>query len=62
MVRRTLNALAAIDYPNFEVIVLDNNTDDQALWQPVEAHCRSLGSRFHFHRYSKLDGFKSNPY
>ena len=58
MVRRTLNTLAAIDYPNFEVIVLDNNTDDPALWQPVEAHCRSLGGRFHFHRYSKLAGFK----
>ena len=58
MVRRTLNALAKLDYPNFEVIILDNNTADSALWRPIEAHCESLGPRFHFHRYSQLSGYK----
>lgn len=58
MVRRTLNALAKLDYPDFEVIVLDNNTADAALWRPIEAHCKSLGPHFHFHRYSQLSGFK----
>lgn len=58
MVRRTLNALANLDYPDYEVIVLDNNTNDPALWQPVEALCHALGDRFHFYRYPKLAGYK----
>src|SRR5262249_50546201 len=46
MVDETLNALARLDYENFEVIVLDNNTVDPAVWRPVEEHCASLGPRF----------------
>lgn len=30
MLKRTLNALARLDYPNFEVLLLDNNTRDPA--------------------------------
>src|SRR5439155_5107394 len=41
MVIETLNALARLDYENFEVIVLDNNTQDSETWQPVQAHCRN---------------------
>jgi len=58
MVRRTLNALANLDYPDYEVIVLENNTQDRALWQPVAAQCHALGDRFQFHRYSELAGYK----
>ena len=43
MVIETLDALARLDYENFEVIVLDNNTPDEAVWRPVEAHCAALG-------------------
>ena len=39
MVIETLDALARLDYPNFEVLVIDNNTRDEAVWRPVEAHC-----------------------
>ena len=35
MVIQTLNALARLDYPNFEVIILDNNTKDASLWKPM---------------------------
>ena len=38
MVMQTLNCLSKLDYPNFEVIVLDNNTSDESLWRPVAAH------------------------
>lgn len=58
MVRRTLSALARLDYPNFEVIVLDNNTRKAALWRPVRAQCRALGPRFRFYHYPRLHGFK----
>jgi cellulose synthase/poly-beta-1,6-N-acetylglucosamine synthase-like glycosyltransferase/exo-beta-1,3-glucanase (GH17 family) len=56
MVIETLNALTRLDYDNFEVIVLDNNTLDPEVWRPVEAHCRLLGFRF-FH-FDQLKGFK----
>ena len=46
MVIETLNALARLDYENFEVIVLDNNTPDAQVWRPVEAHCATLGATF----------------
>src|SRR5215475_2617733 len=59
MVIETLNSLAAIDYDNYEVIVLDNNTKDEAVWKPVEAHCSALGSRFHFFHLDNVKGFKA---
>ena len=59
MVIATLNALARLDYENFEVIVLDNNTPDVATWRPVEAHCAELGERFRFHHIEGLRGFKA---
>ena len=57
MVIETLNALARLDYDNFEVIVLDNNTPDPEIWRPVEAHCAKLGFRF-FH-FDGITGFKA---
>ncbi|MDE3114096.1 MAG: glycosyltransferase [Pseudomonadota bacterium] len=59
MVMQTLDALAHLDYDNFEVIVLDNNTPDPKTWQPVEAHCRALGERFRFFHLDDVKGFKA---
>lgn len=59
MMIETLNALAALDYPDFEVLVIDNNTKDPAVWQPVEAHCAKLGERFRFFHVAPLAGFKA---
>ncbi|MDQ1363862.1 MAG: hypothetical protein QG652_1724 [Pseudomonadota bacterium] len=59
MMIRTLNALAALDYPHYEVIVIDNNTQDSAVWQPVQDHCRKLGDRFRFYHENPLAGFKA---
>ena len=39
MVIQTLDALAKLDYPDFEVLVIDNNTKDPAVWRPVQAYC-----------------------
>lgn len=58
MVNATLDALAAQDYPDFEVLVIDNNTEDPAVWQPVAAHCAALGPRFRFFHVAPLEGFK----
>ena len=59
MLIETLDALARLDYPDFEVLVIDNNTQDEAVWRPVEAHCRALGPRFRFFHVDPLDGFKA---
>jgi cellulose synthase/poly-beta-1,6-N-acetylglucosamine synthase-like glycosyltransferase/exo-beta-1,3-glucanase (GH17 family) len=59
MVIGTLDALARLDYDNFEVIVLDNNTPDPETWRPVEAHCATLGPRFRFFHLDGVKGFKA---
>lgn len=59
MMIETLDALARLDYPAFEVLVIDNNTSDPAVWQPVEEHCRALGERFRFFHVAPLKGFKA---
>lgn len=46
VVVETLAALAALDYPAYEVLVLDNNTADPRLWRPVERAARRHGFRF----------------
>lgn len=59
MVMETLDALARLDYPNFEVLVIDNNTKDDAIWKPVEAHCEKLGARFRFFHLPEWPGYKA---
>jgi exo-beta-1,3-glucanase (GH17 family)/cellulose synthase/poly-beta-1,6-N-acetylglucosamine synthase-like glycosyltransferase len=59
MLIETLDALAKLDYPDFEVLVIDNNTKDEAVWRPVEAHCATLGPRFRFFHVDPLAGFKA---
>jgi exo-beta-1,3-glucanase (GH17 family)/cellulose synthase/poly-beta-1,6-N-acetylglucosamine synthase-like glycosyltransferase len=59
MLIETLNGLAALDYPDYEVLVIDNNTPDEETWRPVEEHCRKLGSRFRFFHVAPLAGFKA---
>ncbi len=59
MLTNTLNALANLDYPHYEVIVIDNNTSDPAIWKPVQAHCKTLGDRFRFFHKAPLAGFKA---
>src|SRR5579864_5370606 len=48
IVRRTLESLARIDYPHLIVQVVDNNTEDPALWLPLQQLCEQLGPRFQF--------------
>ncbi len=59
MVKLTLNALAALDYSNFEVLVIDNNTADPRVWEPVAEHCARLGPKFRFFTLGKYPGFKA---
>lgn len=55
----TLQRLLELDYPAYEVLVVDNNTDDDALCAPVEAFCAAHPERLRFHRLLDWPGFKS---
>jgi cellulose synthase/poly-beta-1,6-N-acetylglucosamine synthase-like glycosyltransferase len=46
MVIDTLRALLRLDYPRYEIILIDDNTDDESLWRPVEAWCERHGVKF----------------
>ncbi len=59
MVRKTLEALAKVDYPNLEVLVMDNNTKDPAIWEPVRDDCERLGPMFRFFHLENWPGFKA---
>jgi exo-beta-1,3-glucanase (GH17 family) len=59
MLKQTLDAVARLDYPNFECVVIINNTPDPEFWQPIQDHCRALGERFVFINAEKVEGFKA---
>ncbi len=64
VVKETMNRLAVLDYRNFEVLVCDNNTQDEALWRPLEAHCAALNAAlgrecFRFFHKAPLPGAKA---
>jgi exo-beta-1,3-glucanase (GH17 family)/cellulose synthase/poly-beta-1,6-N-acetylglucosamine synthase-like glycosyltransferase len=59
MLKLTLDAVARLDYPNFECVLVINNTPDPAYWRPVEEHCATLGERFKFVRDDNLRGYKA---
>jgi exo-beta-1,3-glucanase (GH17 family)/cellulose synthase/poly-beta-1,6-N-acetylglucosamine synthase-like glycosyltransferase len=59
MLKQTLDAVSRLDYPNFECVVIINNTPDPEFWQPIQDHCRGLGERFKFINAEKVQGFKA---
>jgi cellulose synthase/poly-beta-1,6-N-acetylglucosamine synthase-like glycosyltransferase/exo-beta-1,3-glucanase (GH17 family) len=59
MLKATLDAVARLDYPNFECVVVINNTPDPAFWLPIDEHCRALGERFKFINQDNVAGYKA---
>jgi cellulose synthase/poly-beta-1,6-N-acetylglucosamine synthase-like glycosyltransferase len=39
MLIETIKRAEALQYPDFEIVVIDNNTKDPEVWQPVEEYC-----------------------
>ena len=58
MVIETLERLLLLDYDDYEILLVDNNTTDPALWQPVEAFC-ARHARIKFLHLENWPGFKS---
>jgi cellulose synthase/poly-beta-1,6-N-acetylglucosamine synthase-like glycosyltransferase len=59
LVIETLDALANLDYPDYEVLVIDNNTAEEELWRPIEAYCAAAGPKFRFFHLMPWPGYKS---
>jgi cellulose synthase/poly-beta-1,6-N-acetylglucosamine synthase-like glycosyltransferase len=59
MLKATLDSVARLDYPNFECVVVVNNTPDPAFWLPIQEHCLVLGERFKFVNAENVQGFKA---
>lgn len=59
VVEATLRSLAKLDYPNYEVLLVDNNTPEEKTWRPLEAVCRELGSHFKCIHLDQWPGYKS---
>ncbi|MEX1123218.1 MAG: glycosyltransferase family 2 protein [Balneolales bacterium] len=59
LVCKTLDALMDLDYENYEVIVLDNNTKNPTIWLPVQDYCKKLGAKFRFRHLDDLQGYKA---
>jgi cellulose synthase/poly-beta-1,6-N-acetylglucosamine synthase-like glycosyltransferase len=61
MVIETRQALQAQNWPmeRFEVIIIDNNTPDPALWSSVQAFCATLGKNFRFRHVMGVKGAKA---
>ena len=58
MVIRTLERLLELDYDDYEVLLVDNNTTDPALWRPVEEFC-ARHDRLVFLHLEDWPGYKS---
>ena len=54
----TIKAAELIDYPDFEIVVMDNNTKDPAVWGPVEEYCRDR-PRVRFVHVAPWPGYKA---
>jgi exo-beta-1,3-glucanase (GH17 family)/cellulose synthase/poly-beta-1,6-N-acetylglucosamine synthase-like glycosyltransferase len=59
MLKQTLDAVARLEYPNFECVIVINNTPEPEFSQPIEEHCRLLGERFKFINAQKVEGYKA---
>ncbi len=58
MLIETIRSAEQIDYPDFEVVVVDNNTRDPDVWTPVREYCRDR-PRVRFVHVEDWPGFKS---
>src|SRR5437763_7394496 len=58
MIIQSIQSLESLDYPSYEVIVIDNNTEDPDVWRPVEEYC-SGREGVKFIHVENLEGFKS---
>ncbi|MDP3066985.1 MAG: glycosyltransferase, partial [Methanobacteriaceae archaeon] len=58
IVCRTIEALANMNYAQYEIIVIESNNQNQPNWQKIENFCETLGKVRFFH-LDEIDGYKA---
>lgn len=60
MLIRTIEHVTKLNYTNYELIIIENNTPKQEVWKPVEKYVRELGKpHIRFYHFDALEGYKS---
>jgi cellulose synthase/poly-beta-1,6-N-acetylglucosamine synthase-like glycosyltransferase len=59
IVNGAVEAMTKLDYPNYEVIVINSNNTDTKNWHKIRDYVKSCGDNFHFVHLDKVDGFKA---
>jgi cellulose synthase/poly-beta-1,6-N-acetylglucosamine synthase-like glycosyltransferase len=57
MVIETLSRLRELDYPSYEIVAVDDNTEDESMWRPVEQWCAAHDVKFE--HLTDWPGYKS---
>jgi glycosyltransferase involved in cell wall biosynthesis len=47
-----------LDYPNYEVLVIDNNTPDESIWRAIEEIVERMGPPFRYLHLDKWPGYQ----
>jgi cellulose synthase/poly-beta-1,6-N-acetylglucosamine synthase-like glycosyltransferase len=60
MLIKTIEHVLQLNYTNYELIIIENNTSDEKIWKPVEAFVKNLNkSHIRFYHFDRLEGYKS---
>lgn len=60
MLIQTIEHVLKLNYSNYELIIIENNTTDESVWRPVEKFVQELDdARIRFYHFDKLEGYKS---
>jgi cellulose synthase/poly-beta-1,6-N-acetylglucosamine synthase-like glycosyltransferase len=59
IVKKTLSSLLELDYPNYIVMVIDNNTKNKKLWIPIKSYCEQNSDILKFYHVETLKGYKA---
>ncbi|GAB6184288.1 hypothetical protein JCM13991_20290 [Thermodesulfovibrio hydrogeniphilus] len=59
VVKKTLFSLSKLEWPDYEVCVIVNNTKKEEFWKPVKEICEVLGKKFRFFYLPECPGYKA---
>lgn len=55
----TIKAIQKLDYPSFEVIVINNNNQDRQNWSKIQKYIKNCGKRYKFVHLDRISGYKA---
>jgi cellulose synthase/poly-beta-1,6-N-acetylglucosamine synthase-like glycosyltransferase len=59
LVIKTIDAMTKLDYPNYEVIVINSNSTDTKNWHRIQKFVEKCGKNFKFVHLDVVSGFKA---